>query len=301
MMNGRDRGRAKGDGTAAKSPPFRGVFLSNGEFDYPTFFANAKIRISPGQLVRFLNIPAHAHRDHGMFTDLHGHANGADFANMLKENTSRYHGTVLPEFIRFIAEKQDSIPATAKAMITKYVKKLKRALPKGYQVTGREERVIGCFALMACAGELAIAEGVLNWDAGEAFAGVRACFRAWAKHDRKIAPLTDDDVFAHIRRFFRSGAEGKFVAVSDYDNSHQLPEAGFIRTVDGTLAYLVIPKYFESVVCQRFGKAAGIRVLVVRNLLVLGAEGRPRKQVQMPDNCGGGKQNFYVVRASIAE
>ena len=300
-MNGRDRGRAKGDGTVAKSPPFRGVFLSNGEFDYPTFFANAKIRISPGQLVRFLNIPAHAHRDHGMFTDLHGHANGADFANMLKENTSRYHGTVLPEFIRFIAEKQDSIPATAKAMITKYVKKLKRALPKGYQVTGREERVIGCFALMACAGELAIAEGVLNWDAGEAFAGVRACFRAWAKHDRKIAPLTDDDVFAHIRRFFRSGAEGKFVAVSDYDNSHQLPEAGFIRTVDGTLAYLVIPKYFESVVCQRFGKAAGIRVLVVRNLLVLGAEGRPRKQVQMPDNCGGGKQNFYVVRASIAE
>ena len=301
QMNGRDRGRAKGDGTVAKSTPFRGVFLSNGEFDYPTFFGKAKIRISPGQLIRFLNIPAHANRDHGMFTDLHGHASGAEFVNMLKENTSRYYGTVLPEFIRVIAEKQDSIAETAKAMIGKYVKKLKRALPEGYQVTGREERVIGCFALMACAGELAIDAGVLTWEADEAYQGVRACFLAWVKHDRKIVPLTDDDIYAHLRRFFKSEAEGKFVVVADYDGSDPRPEAGYIKDVDGNPAILVIPRYFESVICHRFGKAAGIRVLIAHGLLIRGAEERPRKQIQMPEKCGGGKKNFYVIRASIAE
>jgi putative DNA primase/helicase len=300
LMNGRDRGRAKSDGTAGKLHPFRCVILSNGEFDYPKFFANENIKIMPGQIVRFLNIPVHADSGNGMFIDLHGCAESIDFVKLLAEKTSQYYGTVLPAFIRAIVDSQDTIAETAKTLMAKYAKRLKRALPEGYQVDGREERVIGCFALMAYAGELAIEKGILTWDAGEAFAAIRTCFLAWVKHDRNIAPLNDAEICAQIKRFFKSESDGKLVPVADYDESNP-PEGGFIKKVDGNLAFLVHPEFFESVICQRWGKAAGIRVLLAHGLLILGAEGRPRKQVLMPANCGGKKLNFYVVRAKIAD
>ncbi len=299
LMNGSDRDRAKGDGTLVESQTFRLVALSNGEFDYRTFFLKAKITIAEGQIVRFLSIPV-TKENGGMFQNMHGYDDGAEFIKLLKENTSQYYGTVMPEFIKFLSYNQESISEKAKVMIVEYANKLKASLPVWYKVGGREGRVIQCFALMACAGELAIEDGILAWKKGDAFAGLCACFKAWEKHDRSNTPVTDEEVLADVRNVLNDNDQ-EFVHINERASYWEPSDVGYIKKVHGISAYLVFPEFFESVICGQFDKEKVIEVLMTSNLLILGDKNRHRLPVQMPKQTGSGKMNFYAIRLTITD
>jgi hypothetical protein len=71
-------------------------------------------------------------------------------------------------------------------------------------------RALGRFALVAAAGELAIALGVLPWPEGEATQGSGICFRAWVEQRGGTGSTEIAAGLAKVRKFFELHGESRF-------------------------------------------------------------------------------------------
>jgi putative DNA primase/helicase len=152
-------------------------------------------------------------------------------------------------------------------------------------------RALGRFALVAAAGELAIALGVLPWPEGEATQGSGICFRAWVEQRGGTGSTEIAAGLAKVRKFFELHGESRFTpwdgAIADRPTSNR---AGLRRLGDNGVEFYVFPEVFKTEICAGFDSRVLAREMAVRGLLIPGDDGRTSASCSLP---GIGKRRVY--------
>ncbi len=303
LANGAGKGRAARDGGARRIVEWRVLFLSSGEHGLASRLADARggpRRPMAGQEVRVLDLPADAGRGLGLFEDTRGEP-PARFAERVEVSARAIYGTAGRAWLRWLVDNRDEATREARAHIEAF---RSRFLPAG--ASGQVERALRRFAVVAAAGELAAAVGILPWPEGEAIRAARTCFEAWlGARDGRAGSAEDAAAIAAVRRFIEAHGEARFAPLlRAADGGDVEPERPTInragwrrRAADGTWTYWLPPETWRVEVCAGFDPQHVARVLALAGHLEReGPHFTMKKRVP-----GVGMVRVYAVLPSILE
>src|ERR1041384_3352583 len=174
LANGVGKSRAHRDGSIRVSAQWRLLFLSTGELKLAYKMREYVRRAKAGQEVRLVDVPANAGAGYGIFENLHGFESADTFARHLKNASEKYYGTPIREFLHRLTNNPDGIAEAITAARSQFITK-----NVSNKASGQVQSVAGRFAVIAAAGTLATAMGILPWPPEEADEGVTKCFQAW--------------------------------------------------------------------------------------------------------------------------
>lgn len=293
--NGQGKRRMRKDQRAAESMSWRVFLLSTGESTIETHARNAGGRAPGGAAIRLLDIPADAGCGLGVFENLHGEESAGQFADKLKSAASKFHGTGLPHFVehllefspderrQLIFERRDAFLALC-------------GLSKAGAEVGRAAKRA---ALVAAAGELAIALKILPWPTGHANESLLKCLNAW--RDARGGDSDGHDemrAVAQIREFIEQHGASRFEAI-EHATTPSPPirnRAGFRRASHAGMEYLFLRETFRTEVCRGFDYRAVLAALDKSGHLL-----REEKALTRSTNTPIGKIRVVCVRSSILE
>ncbi|MBF0562724.1 MAG: DUF927 domain-containing protein [Alphaproteobacteria bacterium] len=281
LANGAGKTRAGRGGEGRPAAEWRLIFLSNGEISLADKLAeDGKVRRSmAGQQVRVVDLPADASAGLGLFECLHGFPSADAFARHLKSASGESYGSASRAFIECVVADLDGVREFVAGYVHDFVTE---QCPAG--ADGQVLRVAQRFALVAAAGELAIAYGVLPWPIGEARTGVARCFRDWLMARGGTESAEERDAVSAVRRFLEQHGEGRFTYWTSYDNDSRPTSnrVGFRRVGDQGTEFYILPESWRTEVCAGFDPSMVARVLVSRGYLIPGSDGKPQSKHRLP-------------------
>jgi putative DNA primase/helicase len=297
LANGAGKGRAGRDGSARRVAEWRCLFLSTGEEGIADRLAEARggpKRVRAGQEVRVLDIPADTGR-HGLFEALHEHARAAALADAVKGAAGRFYGAAGHSWLEHLAADPERFASGAREVQAAFVAE---HVPEG--ADGQVRRAAARFGLVAAAGELAAAAGILPWQPREAERAAAACFMAWRDARQGGNGASEDAAaVAAVRRFIAANGDGRFQEVGGDDTANSRPiyqRAGWKkRDGDGWL-YLIQPDVWRGEVVAGLDPKAAAAAVHRAGYLVPQNAGRLQKSERVgasePVRC-------YAVRDTI--
>lgn len=228
LGNGQGKARGRVDGSVRDPVTWAMLYMSTGEVSIMEHAAEAgEKRTGAGVGVRMVQIPSDTGK-YGAFEELHGFANGKEFAEHLEQASKQYHGAIFRDWLRFLTGNLAEATGRAKALKKEYERSL---LPKdsGNQVG----RIVDRFALLAVAGEMATEAGITGWQSGEAYAAAKQCLSAWLNDRGHSANQEEIDALEKVRRFITGNQYTRF---ADWDDEKNRPAGmvGYRRTIKGT-------------------------------------------------------------------
>jgi uncharacterized protein (DUF927 family) len=282
LANGQAKSRAARDGGARRAGAWRLLYISSGEVGIAGALSEARggpRRERAGQAVRVLDLPADGGR-HGCFDALHGRATAAALADDLKAGASRFYGSAGRAWLEILAGDPEGMAGAARAVVARWTSD---NVPTG--AAGQVRRAAGRFALIAAAGALATAAGLLPWRPDEAERAAAAMFAAW----RGARPGGDGDAerataIAAVRRFIVANGDARFEAIgADADDKAPriINRAGWRRRDDGSTVYLIAPDVWRGEVCAGLDADAAAKALRAAGFLH-GDDGRLTRKVRLP-------------------
>ena len=160
-----------------------------------------------GQKVRLLNISAKASKESfGIFENLMGFQDGAEFSSYLRGNASKYYGTASIAFIEKVLEHSDEIRREFKEEF-----QLLKAKYLPADAEGQDMRAFEHFMLVGFAGELAIKYGVVCWKSGASYNAAVACFNSWLEDKEGVGDDENRQILEHVKSFFELHAHSRFL------------------------------------------------------------------------------------------
>ncbi len=299
LANGAGKSRASRDAMLRKPAKWRLLFLSSGEIGLADKIAeDARGRKqTAGQKVRVVDVPADTGSGLGLFETLHGFAAAGALAKHLTAAASKHYGTAARAFIEVVAPDLDDLREEVKGSVRDFVAD---NCPAG--ADGQVQRVAGRFGLIAAAGEIATALGILPWDSGEALNSARTCFKAWVEARGGVEPSEVRDGIAAVRAFLSAHGTSRFLAAWEdrADETRILNLAGYRRTVsdgDGSAFDFYITADAWGEVCAGFDPRALAAALVERGFLKRPEKGEHLSaKVRVP---GHGRPRIYHIGAAI--
>jgi putative DNA primase/helicase len=171
LANGSGKARAARDGSLRKPKTWRVLILSTGEVPTGTKLAEDRGRKARlGQLVRMLDIPVDRGKGFGAFD--HGEPDGGAgaLAKALKHAAISVYGMAGPEFVRRLIAKEVT-GEDVRAMVADFTAS---TIPS--RSDGQIDRAAQRLGLIAAAGELATAMGLVPWQQGGWFWACRAWY-----------------------------------------------------------------------------------------------------------------------------
>jgi uncharacterized protein (DUF927 family) len=150
LANGSGKSRAMRDASLRKPAKWRLLFLSSGEIGLADKVAEdvRGRRLTAGQQVRVVDVPADTGSSYGLFEELHGFADAGSLAKHLMSAAHANYGHAGREFVTKIAPRVDEVTKEVKDFVSDF---LDNDVPSG--ADGQVRRVAGRFALVAAAGE----------------------------------------------------------------------------------------------------------------------------------------------------
>jgi uncharacterized protein (DUF927 family) len=206
LSNGAGKRRGRPEGGSRPRLTWRLLFLSSVEISLETHVAHAGQRVHAGQDVRLVDLPAVAGNGHGVFEDLHTHANGQVFADCLKRHAAEAYGTAGRAFLTELVKDIALAKAEARQVIDRFVQP--PVVPTG--ASGQVRRVAQRFGVIAAAGELATAYGVTGWNPGEATQAAKTCFEAWVTQRGGHTSGDEERALGQVYLFFQRYGEARF-------------------------------------------------------------------------------------------
>jgi len=175
LANGQGKKRMKIDASLRKPYQWRVNFLSTGELTITDKIQECgKYTAKAGQEVRVIDLPIDAGDDRNAFQNLHGLPGAAEFSQLLRLNARQYYGRPMRAFLEKLCDDLEGnrtrIMNDMKVFYNEYCPS---------DAEGQVKRVTPKLALIAAAGELAIAFGVLPFEAGSAKKAAAEWFRVW--------------------------------------------------------------------------------------------------------------------------
>lgn len=255
LANGEGKNRAGKDGGIRAKARWRLLFLSAGEVGLAQHMGEAGKQAKAGQELRLAEIPADAGAGFGVFENLHGSANGSEFAKALDRAISRHYGAAWLAFIQRLAVDRDALGDELRAACKSFESKLLTDA-----AAGQARRVASRFALVGAAGELATQWGITGWQQGEAMKAAGACFDAWLSNRGGEGKHEEREALSQVRTFLLRYAESAFTdwdrpAVADNHAPVRSDRVGFRRcekngTEGAEVEYLVFNDVWRERVCK---------------------------------------------------
>ena len=300
LANGQGKQRSARTGAAKPRQSWRLLFLSAGEIGLAQHMADGGKKAKAGQEVRLVDIEADAQQGLGLFDTLHGHADGAALSTAIKLAAGSHHGHAVLAFAKVLAESVNELPGLIAQEVAAFTK---NCLPGG-ESGGQVHRVCERFALVAIAGELATANGITGWEAGEALHAVKRCFLEWLATRGGTTNAEPGAMIEAVRSFISKHEEARFTDFGIANSSVYRPtinRAGWRRKVGDGHEYLLDPNVFKTEVCAGFDVAAVCKVLAAAGCLDSAVEaGKTRYTIKRRID-GQGQPRVYVVNAKIWE
>jgi putative DNA primase/helicase len=226
IANGFGKTRASRTGSARPPARWRVFVLSTGETTTDAKLASGGISPKAGQALRFLNVPVQG--AHGAFDQLHGHPNGAAFADAIKQAANRHYGHAGPEFVRRLLERR----AKGLQLHDEFIDALESFKHRNDQ----EGRAAKLFALAGLAGELGITFGLLPWEKGSALQAAVTLYARWQNHREVKAGRNTEDtaILEAVRDFINHHGGSRFAPLHPKEDERHPPvvnnQAGYWDT-----------------------------------------------------------------------
>ncbi|MCF5893077.1 DUF927 domain-containing protein [Aeromonas veronii] len=296
LANGQGKGRSKQDGELRERKAWRLLFLSTGELSLEDHAASAGQRTQAGMEVRTIQIPSDTGH-HGAFEWLYGMEGGRIFADTLKANAERQHGTAFRALVERLALDLDTYRERLASEIQRLASEL---TPKG--AGNQVGRAINRFALVAAAGELATQFGVTGWPEGEAIRAVRVCLKAWLVERGHLGNKEDSVTLEQVRGFVTAHQYTRFADWFDA-NHRPVNMVGYRKTESDGVSFFVLPPGWAEITKGRDPKRAAHLCLEAGYLLTGKDKKRLQRKTRLPGM--GGLAWVYMlterVLADVAE
>ena len=296
LANGSGKARSRRDGTARPPAEWRLLFLSTGEVSLADKMAEGGKRPKAGQEVRLADVPADAGAGLGIFEELHDFQSPDALARHLCETSERYYGSPARAFLNQLVQiSPEALSESVRRACTDFMAK---HVPEG--ASGQVLSVAGRFAVIAAAGTLATAFGILPWPEEEADTAAGICFKAWLAKRGGAGAMEFETGLAQIRHFLEAHGNSRFQAFGkgdEGDETRVIDRAGFRRKDDdGRWEYFVLPEAWKAELCAGQDPRALAKELLRRGFLVPGSDGKPQSTHKLP---GMGAKRCYHLSAQI--
>ena len=249
LANGQTKGRANRSGAARKVPTWRTLLLSSGEIGLAELMRQAGERIHAGQEIRLVEIPIDD------FENLHEHATPGQFADALRENSSRYYGAVGIEFLRELVKSRTKQTPLLQKSIENFIS---TNVPAG--ASGQVSRVAKRFGLVAAAGELVTGFGLTGWSEGAAIEAAQVCFKSWLEGfgtgDREATAI-----LSQVKAFFEAHSSSRFGKLSGSEEKI-VNQVGFYSDAGAGKVFYVMPEAFKNELCKGLNVKTATKVLI---------------------------------------
>jgi len=291
LANGQGKGRMDKHTALRKRLKWTLLFLSSGELSLHDHMKSVGKGTRAGQHVRLVEIAADAERGMGLFEDIHQHKSADAFSRSLTQATLKYYGTPIREFLRLLIHEyrlyeSEEIEGYLRFQVSDFTSQY---CPDG--APGEVSRVVGRFALVAAAGELATMLEITGWAEGEATAAAAACFQSWLLCRGTRGSSDDEMAVKQVRAFIEAHGSSRFQA-----GKEPVPNrAGFVRTrKGGDIEYWILSEVFHREVCDGFDSSMVAKALAERKHLR-----RSKDRIEVKVRIPGGTIWVYAIKASI--
>ncbi|WP_433738207.1 DUF927 domain-containing protein [Pseudomonas putida] len=283
LANGQGKGTMTRDREARGKLSWRLLALSSGERSLSEHAAISGNAAHAGAELRMVDINAGT-RTHRAFDELHG-LEGADFHRLLTVAVGSHHGHIGPAFVEKLLASDDR-PGLLKDFAGIRAQFIEDNAQAG--------RVADRFAVIALAGEMATAYGLLPWTPGSALADCQLLYGEWLSRVGS-GNAEDRQILAGILEFIDKHGSSRF---SDVDapevDAKVFNRAGYWEVVAGKRLYL-----FNKSALTEAAHGHGL-TRVVKALESAGAiakhdtdrDSRKTKKYRLP---AGGSARLYAI------
>jgi putative DNA primase/helicase len=215
IAHGTGKGRMRADGGSRTTKTWRVVGLSSGEKGLDHLVAmsrrgGGRSRLEGGAEVRFVSIPADGYQ-YRAFSELHGCADGGEYAVDLERRTNKYYGVAGPAFVDKLAKNFRQVETFTDPM---RVQLLQRMDPHMQGTSDQARRVAGRFVSVMLAGCLAAHWKILPWSPVEITDAVEEVFHLWKKaHDDAKASSDTEAAWRRIQNAFQRHETNRFTQI----------------------------------------------------------------------------------------
>ncbi|SAL75788.1 inner membrane protein [Caballeronia arvi] len=291
LANGSGKARAGRTGTARARQTWKLLFLSAGEIGLSQHMQSIGKKAKAGQEVRLVEIPADAGAGFGLFEQLHGAAGGADLSAAVNEAAAKCYGTPSIAFLEAICRDRTEIDEWLKTEKKRFVEV---NLPPGS--SGQAHRVCQRFALIGLAGEYASGAGITGWREGDALRAAADCFAAWLDARGGAGNQEKDNILSHVKGFFEAHEESRFSDLNEVTERPTINRAGFRRTGENGVEFLVFPEVFKREICAGFEPKSAAKALIDAGWIRPSPDGKFQRVERLP---GKGATRLYVFSSNV--
>lgn len=294
LANGKGKARAGRAGQARKVLEWRVLFLSSGEIALADKIKEGGGRIAAGMEVRVIDVRADAGTGMGLFEDIHGANNAAEFAQDLKRAATANFGQASRALVSALAADvvglREEISERRRLFID---------ATRTDDADGQVRRVADRFALLAAAGDIATTLNLTGWPTGTAHNTILRCFMDWlqdrggigagevAEARRRIAEAVQVHGNSRFQHWAKNGSERMlitnrlgFVKRDSNPNQEGLDHSYFF--MPEPLKNLLTGLDFRTIIAALMDE----QVIVPQN-------GKPTKPFHVPTF--GRKQRLYEI------
>ncbi|MXS84484.1 DUF927 domain-containing protein [Nitrosomonas sp. HPC101] len=258
LSHGSGKSRSNSDGTLRSKAKWRLLYLSSGELSLSEHMASIGKETHAGMELRLCDLPADAGKGSGVFDDIHGYANGAEFSKALDDAARQFYGTA---FIAFI----EQILSHRQAIIDQW-NEARAAFERSVldqSVSGQARRVAREFALAGFAGELASEWQITGWDKSEAMTASIRCFRDWLA-EFGTGNREHSKILSKVKLFIEQHGDARFADVDRLNDSHapRTPNmVGYREDLEDGRHYYVFNESFKKVLFASVNYRVAARLL----------------------------------------
>jgi len=286
LANGQGKGTMTREREGRAKLSWRLLTLSSGERSLSEHAAIGGNAAHAGAELRMVDVNAGT-RTHRAFDELHGLA-GADFHRLLTVAVDAHHGHLGPAFVEHLLASDD------RAGLLKDFAEVRASFIADNAQAGR---VADRFAVIALAGEMAIAYGLLPWTEGSALADCRLLYGEWLSRVGS-GNAEDRQILAGILDFIDRHGSSRFSDVNDHTpDAKVFNRAGYWELI-GTKRLYLFNKSALVEAASGYGLSRVIKALEGAHVLARRDSERKTKNFRLP---GGGQSRLYVIDPEVMD
>ncbi|WP_460112060.1 DUF927 domain-containing protein [Pseudomonas sp. H3_D04] len=280
LANGQGKGTMTREREGRAKLSWRLLTLSSGERSLSEHAAISGNAAHAGAELRMVDVNA-GNRTHRAFDELHGLA-GADFHRLLTVAVGTHHGHIGPAFVEKLLARND------RPGLLEDFAGIRASFTEDNAQAGR---VADRFAVIALAGEMAIAFGLLPWTPGSALTDCQLLYGEWLSRVGS-GNAEDRQILSSILDFIDKHGSSRFSDVDDQTpDTKVFNRAGYWALAAGKRLYL-FNKSALIEAAHGHGLTRIIKALEGANALADRNNERKTKNYRLP---GGGQARLYVV------
>lgn len=288
LANGCGKGTMTREREGRQKLAWRLLTLSSGERSLSEHAALSGDPAHAGAELRMVDVNAGT-RTHGAFDDCHG-LDGAGFHRAMTGAVGEHYGHLGPAFVEKLTAGDD------RDGLLEAFAKLRAEFQSDSAQAGR---VADRFAVVALAGEMAIAYGLLPWPVGTALADSLLLYREWLERVGG-GNAEDRQILASIARFIERHGDSRFSSVDAGETDSRVTNrAGYWEDEPGRRLYLFNTSGLQEA-AHGFGLARIVTALDTAGALakrdIEKGQKRNTKKYTLPGGNGKGRRpGLYVI------